>query len=92
MYFMKTEVYSWRVSAELKTMLEREVRRSKTPVSERLDLAVHDLLQAGAPNAPDDEKEQRQLRTAGLKCVCGFALSPLLRLPNNPQPAPQLPA
>jgi hypothetical protein len=49
MYFMKTEVYSWRVSAELKTMLEREVRRSKTPVSELLDLAVRDLLQAGAP-------------------------------------------
>ncbi len=69
---MKTEVYSWRVSPEIKSMLERESRRRKTPVSELLDLAVQNLLAAGGPNA-NDEDEQRQLRAAALKCVGAFA-------------------
>jgi hypothetical protein len=69
---MKTEVYSWRVSAELKTTLEREARRRKTRVSTLLDLAVRELLENGG-NDPADEEEQRRLQSTALKCVGAFA-------------------
>jgi len=35
---MKTEVYSWRVAADLKTGLMREAHRRKTSLSAVLDL------------------------------------------------------
>ena len=41
---MKTEVYSWRVSADLKTGLEREARRRKISLSAALDLAAQEWL------------------------------------------------
>ncbi|HWD98530.1 MAG TPA: hypothetical protein VG345_05825 [Bryobacteraceae bacterium] len=37
---MKTEVYSWRVSSDIKTALDREARRRKISVSAALDLAA----------------------------------------------------
>lgn len=69
---MKTEVYSWRVSSELKTRLEREARRRNAPVSALLDRAVEDLLAASGSDAEDDEEQQR-LRRAFVKCVGAFA-------------------
>jgi hypothetical protein len=69
---MKTEVYSWRLSPDLKTTLEREARRRKTPVSALLDLAVRELLDKTETNASDDE-EQRHLRSAALNCIGAFA-------------------
>ena len=41
---MKTEVYSWRVSTELKTGLEREARRRKISLAAALDIAAHEWL------------------------------------------------
>jgi hypothetical protein len=41
---MKTEVYSWRVSPDIKTGLEREARRRKMSVSAVLDLAAREWL------------------------------------------------
>jgi hypothetical protein len=46
---MKTEVYSWRVSRELKSGLEREARRRKLSLSAVLDLAVLEGLDKRAP-------------------------------------------
>lgn len=63
---MKTEVYSWRVSAELKSELEREARRKKVPVSAILDQAAREWLK-GTRAAEDDEKEQRRLHRAAEK-------------------------
>jgi len=63
---MKTEVYSWRVSADLKSGLEREARRRKTSISAVLDLAARELLNKGHL---DDEEEQRRLHEAVSKCV-----------------------
>ncbi|MGA8027386.1 MAG: hypothetical protein WB992_09580 [Bryobacteraceae bacterium] len=65
---MKTEVYSWRVSTDLKTGLEREARRRKISVSAVLDLATREWLsKSGAEIDGDDE--QRRLHKAASKCL-----------------------
>ncbi len=69
---MKTEVYSWRVSTELKTGLEREARRRKTSVSAVLDLAAQEWLRKSA-TGKDDEEEQRRLQQAASECFGIFA-------------------
>lgn len=72
---MKTEVYSWRVSTDLKTGLEREARRRKLSVSAVLDLAAREWLNntgAGEERGEDDA-EQRRLHQAASKCLGAFA-------------------
>ncbi len=68
---MKTEVYSWRVSPELKMGLEREARRRRMSVSAVLDLAARELLDHGGEEA--GEEEQRKLHLAAAKCLGAFA-------------------
>ena len=65
---MKTEVYSWRVSPDLKTSLEREARRHKISLSTLLDLAAQEWLKKSAP-CNDDDEEQRRLQNAAMKCA-----------------------
>jgi hypothetical protein len=63
---MKTEVYSWRVSLDIKMGLEREARRRKISVSAALDLAARSWLQqTGMPN--EDDEEQSRLQKAASK-------------------------
>jgi hypothetical protein len=64
---MKSEVYSWRVSTELKSGLEREARRRKISVSAALDLAARDWLERGGVEVDGDE-EQSRLQKAASKC------------------------
>ena len=65
---MKTEVYSWRVSTDLKMGLEHEARRRKISLSAVLDLAARELLRnSGANGEPD--KEQERLQGAAAKCL-----------------------
>jgi hypothetical protein len=64
---MKTEVYSWRVSTELKTGLEREARRRKISLAAALDLAAHEWLKK--TNADDDAAEQKRLHAAAAKAI-----------------------
>ena len=72
MYCMKTEVYSWRLSTDLKMGLEREARRRKTSLSSVLDLAARDLLSKAGAEIDGDE-EQLRLRKAASKCFGTFA-------------------
>jgi hypothetical protein len=65
---MKTEVYSWRVSTELKSGLERAARRRKISVSKALDLAVEEWLKNGAKDV-DDALEQKRLHAAAAKAI-----------------------
>lgn len=58
---MKTEVYSWRLSAERKAELESEARRERTSVSSLLDRITSDWL-AERRNGHDDEAEQAAIR------------------------------
>ena len=69
---MKNEVYSWRVSTDLKTGLEREARRRKISVAAVLDLAARDWLNKGGAEIEGDE-EQLRLRKAASKCFGAVA-------------------
>ena len=65
---MKTEVYSWRLSGELKADLEREARLRKAPVSSVLETAVRHWLKRSDMAAPEEEA-QRKLHTAAARCL-----------------------
>jgi hypothetical protein len=65
---MKSEVYSWRVSTELKTGLEREAHRRKMSVSAVLDLAARDWIKQGGQETEGDA-EQLRLRVAASQCI-----------------------
>ena len=65
---MKTEVYSWRLSEELKSDLEREAHLRKVSVSSVLETAVRDWLKKSNTDAPD-EQAQRKLHTAATRCL-----------------------
>jgi hypothetical protein len=69
---MKTEVYSWRLSGEVKADLERQARRRKIPVSSILDDAVREWLQKNNGDAASDEA-QRRLHNAAARCFGTFA-------------------
>lgn len=59
---MKTEVYSWRLSAEKKAALEGEARREGTSLSALLDDITSDWLGARRDGSGDDEAEQAAIR------------------------------
>jgi len=63
---MKTEVYSWRVSSDVKTSLEREARRRKISMSAALDAAAREWLQKSA-TANEGDEAQRRLQKAASK-------------------------
>ena len=65
---MKTEIYSWRLSEELKSDLERQAHLRKVSISSVLETAVRDWLKKSKTDAPDDQ-EQRKLHTAATRCL-----------------------
>jgi hypothetical protein len=69
---MKSEVYTWRVSSELKSDLEREARLRNKSLSAILDLAARDWLTRSAASTVGDE-EQRRLHEAAATCLGTFA-------------------
>jgi len=68
---MKAEVYSWRVSAELKAELERHARLRKVRVSSILELAVQEWLSRNGEDARGDNA-QRRLHAAAARCLGVF--------------------
>jgi hypothetical protein len=65
---MKTEVYSWRLSGELKSGLERQARLRKVSVSSILDIAVREWLRKSGLDVAGDEA-QRELHKSAAKCI-----------------------
>ena len=63
---MRTEVYSWRLSVDLKSELEREARRRKVSVSRVVENAVREHLSKAGES---DEEEQRRLSAAAEACI-----------------------
>jgi hypothetical protein len=59
---MKTQVYSWRVSAQKKAELESEARREGTSMSALLDRITSDWLTEHRNGRDGDEAEQTALR------------------------------
>ena len=78
---MKTEVYSWRVSTDTKTGLEREARRRRISLAAVLNLAAEEWLTKSTEGKNDDD-EQRRLREAALQCVGSLASGDPLRSEN----------
>jgi hypothetical protein len=68
---LKTEVYSWRVSADVKAELDREAHRRDLSVAALLDLAVRELLDKSSAGNNGDV-EQTRLRQAAAKCFGAF--------------------
>jgi len=59
---MKTEVYSWRVSAEKKADLEGEARLEGTSLSALLDAITTNWLKERRNGSSEDEAEQAAIR------------------------------
>lgn len=78
---MKTEIYTWRVSPELKTGLEREARRRKLSMSAALDLAAREWLEKNGAGK-DGEEEQLRLRRAASRFVGALASGDAKRSEN----------
>jgi len=66
---MKSEVYSWRLSRDLKDDLEEAARREGVSLSRLLDRIARDWLKARASTAQDDEAEQERLRAVAMQFV-----------------------
>lgn len=65
---MKTEVYSWRLSGELKSDLERQARLRKVSVSCVLEQAARAWLKENGSELENDEEIQRKLHAAAERC------------------------
>jgi len=64
---MKTEVYSWRISPDLKTDLEEEARRENLSVSALLDRLACEWLAERRSQSGADEAAQVRLHHAAEK-------------------------
>ena len=69
----KTEVYTWRVSAALKSRLENAAHVRRRSVAELLDELVAESLDTAERNASDDDRQRRLHRLARpfLGCISG---------------------
>jgi hypothetical protein len=66
---MKGEVYSWRLSRELKDDLEQAARRERVTLARLLERISRDWLKARASAAEDDEAEQERIRARAMRFV-----------------------
>ena len=69
---MKTKVYSWRLSQELKSDLEREARLRKVSVSHLLEIVVGEWLKKSALDVAGDEVQQK-LHAAAFRYIGSIA-------------------
>ena len=70
---MKTEVYSWRLSAERKAELEEEARREGASLSALLDRVTRDWLAERRKGQADDEAEQAAIRKRAMAVIGSVA-------------------
>jgi hypothetical protein len=66
---MKTEVYSWRLSADRKAALEEEARREGTSLSALLDRVTADWLTHRRNGHPNDDAEQAAIRKRAMAAI-----------------------
>jgi hypothetical protein len=67
----KTEVYSWRLSAERKRALETRARTEGKTLAQVLDQLAQEWL--ARPLDEDDEAEQRRIHAAAAKAIGAIA-------------------
>lgn len=66
---MKTEVYSWRISAEKKADLQTEARREGIPLAKLLEQVTADWLAERRNGHSADEAEQAAIRRRVLAAI-----------------------
>lgn len=66
---MKTEVYSWRLSADRKAELEEEARREGTSLSALLDRVAADWLAERRNGHAEEEAEQAAIRKRAMTAI-----------------------
>ena len=66
---MKTEVYSWRISADRKAALEEEARREGTSLSALLDRVTAEWLTERRKGHSDDDAEQAAIRKRAMAAI-----------------------
>jgi hypothetical protein len=66
---MKTEVYSWRLSADRKAELEEQARREGTSLSALLDRVTAEWLAERRNGHADDDAEQAAIRRRVMSTV-----------------------
>lgn len=69
---MKTSVYSWRISDDLKSQLEQEAHSRKISVASLLESAVQELFKNSYVGLQEEETQQR-LHAAARDCFGAFA-------------------
>lgn len=66
---MKTEVYTWRLSAETKAALEMAARREKSTVSALLDRLTGQWIEQRRSGSATDDAEQARLHKEAMKAI-----------------------
>ena len=67
----KTEVYSWRLSSEMKQLLAAAAREESTSIADLLERIAGDWLRRHVDE--DEEERQRTLHEAVLPCLGSLA-------------------
>jgi hypothetical protein len=71
---MKTEVYSWRVSTEVKSALEAEAKRENISLAALLDKMARLWIKDRGAERLDDGAEQARLHAAAAKFAGALSL------------------
>ena len=70
---MKTEIYTLRLSRDLKVALESEARREKVSIATLLDRGARELLRKNGAQSADDDTEQLRLHAQARKSIGAIA-------------------
>jgi len=65
----KSEVYSWRLSPQLKAELEEAARTKKKSMAELLEDIAEDWLRGSRGQGESDAQKQQRLRAAAMKFI-----------------------
>ena len=66
---MKTEIYTLRLTRDLKEALESEARREKVSIAALLDRGARQLLQKDGARGTSDDAEQLRLHAQARKAI-----------------------
>ncbi len=69
MAIRKSEVYSWRLTPDLKAQLERRAREEGVTLATLLERISRDWLRAKAAATVDDEREQARIKAAAMAAI-----------------------
>lgn len=64
----RSEIYSWRIAPDLKSALKDEARRENVSMGTLLERMAREWLEVHRVST-DDDKEQRRIRAAAMKCA-----------------------